>query len=175
MTDKTTVRESGKEDLAGIEHLYPLAFPDEDLVPLVRSLLKDGPPVLSLVATANARPVGHIIFTICTVDQDKDECALLAPLGVVPTYQGQGIGKTLIRTGLRHLETRGFKRVFVLGDPAYYGRFGFLPERHVAPPYALPKEWADAWQSIDLTENKSAAKGTLSLPHQWLKPALWLP
>ena len=40
--------------------------------------------------------------------------------------------------------------VYVLGDPAYYGRSGFIPEPAIAPPYALPEEWRDAWQSLSL-------------------------
>lgn len=175
MAVETIVRESTPNDLPQIERLYPLAFPDEDLVSLVGTLLQDGPPVLSLVASTNTHLIAHIVFTICGVVGHDDKCALLGPLGVVPEAQRQGIGKMLIRKGLKQLEARDFKRIFVLGDPSYYGRFGFATESDIPPPYALPEEWAAAWQSIDLGEEKIAYKGVLSLPSQWLQPALWQP
>lgn len=52
----------------------------------------------------------------------------LAPLGVLPDRQGAGIGSALVREGLRAAPRRGREAVFVLGDPAYYERFGFSRE-----------------------------------------------
>ena len=65
--------------------------------------------------------------------------------------------------------------VCVLGDPAYYGRFGFEPDDRVAPPYPLPQEWRSAWQSLSLCGNDRPARGTLSVPPPWRQPALWAP
>lgn len=65
--------------------------------------------------------------------------------------------------------------VFVLGDPAYYGRFGFAPERGVAPPYPMPEEWADAWQSVGLDGTDSPRRGTLNVPSVWRRESLWGP
>jgi len=66
------IRESRPDDLAAIEALYPDAFPDEDLLPLVKDLLQETPPVLSLVSTIDAVLVGHVIFTWCHVGSDTD-------------------------------------------------------------------------------------------------------
>ena len=63
----------------------------------------------------------------------------------------------------------------VLGDPAYYGRFGFVPEESVTPPYPLPEEWADAWQSLRREPATILEDGALSLPAAWMDPALWGP
>ncbi len=69
---------------------------------------------------------------------------------------------------------RGIKQVFVLGDPAYYQRFGFSPERQVLTPYPLPEEYGnDAWQSMPLAACAPLAAGRLSLPEPWMEPALW--
>ena len=64
---------------------------------------------------------------------------------------------------------------FVLGDPAYYGRFGFTPETHVEPPFPLPAEWGGAWQSQYLDGSRVPCPGKLDVPPQWLQPALWAP
>ena len=52
----------------------------------------------------------------------------LAPVAVHPSFQKQGIGSALIREGLDRAKKDRWRCVFVLGDPAYYGRFGFRVE-----------------------------------------------
>ena len=79
MSEKFEIREGLPGDLASIEKLYPEAFPDEDLLPLVRQLLKEAPIVLSLVAITDNSLVGHVIFTTCSVAASADQVALLAP------------------------------------------------------------------------------------------------
>jgi len=167
------IRASGTRDRATIEALYPAAFPDEDLLPLVRDLLRDPAIAISLVAEDSSGVIGNIIFTRSSVTGNEGGAALLAPLAVAPTCQGQGIGTALVREGLRRLETEGIGLVFVLGDPAYYGRFGFRHEAFVSAPYPLPAEWADAWQSRCLGDAVARASGKLLLPDVWLDPALW--
>ena len=168
-----TIRESATRDRAAIEALYPAAFPDEDLLPLVRDLLRDPGIAISLVAGNNAGVIGNIIFTRGSVAGNEGGAALLAPLAVAPTCQGQGVGTALVREGLRRLESEGIGLVFVLGDPAYYSRFGFRREASVAAPYPLPAEWADAWQSRCLRDAVAPESGKLLLPDVWLDPALW--
>ena len=51
----------------------------------------------------------------------------MAPLAVLPEYQRKGIGTRLIERGLQELNAAGHGIVFVLGNPLYYQRFGFLP------------------------------------------------
>ena len=171
--DGPDIRHSVPSDRDAIEALYPRAFPDEDLVPLVRDLLEEGNGTVSLVAFIDSSLVGNIIFTKCAADAGRPKSALLAPLAVAPEWQRQGIGSSLVRTGLRQLREEGISAVYVLGDPAYYGRLGFSPERSVRTPYPLPPEWADAWQSQTLGDVVGPAGGELSLPEVWLDPALW--
>ena len=173
------IRESVPGDLASIEALYPDAFPDEDLLPLVRELLQEASVALSLVGIVGSSLVGHVIFTTCGVAGGNDKVALLGPLAVAPAWQRQGIGSAIVRAGLQRLENVGVTHVYVLGDPAYYGRLGFLAETHVAPPCPLPDplpaEWRGAWQSIGLRSAKPPRRGKLSVPQPWLQPALWAP
>ena len=175
MVETLDIRESGQDDWAGIEALYREAFPAENLLPLVRDLLNDPTVTLSLVGTVDSHIVGHVIFTTCGVAGHSINAALLAPLAVAPARQRQGIGRAIVRAGLRRLEEAKVSRVFVLGDPKYYGRLGFRSESLVKPPYPLPAEWDGAWQSQDLGESPPTCAGTLSVPPQWLQQNLWTP
>ena len=169
------IRVSEPNDQAAIATIYPAAFPEEDLLPLVRELLSAGPAVISLVATVGSELVGHVAFTICGIDDGPDTVALLAPLAVTPNRQRNGIGRAIVEAGLQRLQEAGVIRVYVLGDPAYYGRLGFETETQVAPPYPLPDEWAGAWQSLSLGGSGTLPAGTLSVPPVWRDPALWGP
>lgn len=175
MIEEVEIRESLPRDIASIETLYQDAFPDEDLVPLVRELLKEEHGVLSLVGLIDRALAGHIIFTTCRIAESSDKVSLLGPLAVARVRQRQGIGSALVREGLRRQENTGAVQVFVLGDPAYYERVGFEPETDVTPPYALPDDWRGAWQSISLKNTEPPCRGQLSVPQPWLQPALWAP
>ncbi len=175
MSDRFEIRDSREGDIAGLEALYPAAFPDEDLLPLVRTLLPDTAIVVSLVATFDREVAGHVIFTYSGVADSEAKAALLGPLGVLPSRQKQGIGSALVRAGLQRMQDAGVGLVCVLGDPGYYERFGFATDADVAPPYRLPAEWAEAWQSQRLGGDRTPCAGKLLVPDQWLEPALWLP
>lgn len=175
MVDRLEIRESEPDDASSIERLYPDAFPDEDLLPLVAELLEAQSTVLSLVGIVDKALVGHVIFTTCELAGTTDRVTLLGPLAVAPARQRRGIGTALVREGLRHLKNAGTEWVFVLGDPAYYGRFGFGRDDGVSPPYPLPDEWHDAWQSLSLHDERRRLRGELSVPHPWQRRALWAP
>jgi len=116
-----------------------------------------------------------VLFTRCgLVEQDAD-LSMLAPLAVAPAWQRKGVGTELVRAGLRWLEDSGVKLVLVLGDPAYYGRHGFLQESAIEPPFQLPPEWDSAWQSQYLGKPATPYAGKLAVPPQWDQPALWAP
>lgn len=173
--DSVNIREGVLSDFAKIERLYPDAFPNEELRPLVRALLHDTPNVLSLVAVDESALIGHGVFTTCSMTGGSDAVALLGPLAVATAWQKRGIGDALVRTGLDRLRSADFDQVFVLGDPAYYGRFGFEVERSVAPPFPLPEEWREAWQSLTLRSTVPRLRATLSVPQTWNDPTLWAP
>ena len=175
MLKKIEIRESLPSDIISIEKLYPEAFPDEDLLPLVRELLKEEAFVLSLVGIIGGTLVGHVIVTGCSIVGRTEKVALLGPLAIAPSWQQQGIGRTIVRAGLQRLENAGVVQVYVLGDPAYYGHLGFAPEVGVKPPYPLLEEWHGAWQSISLRSVGPPHNGTLSIPEPWCQPALWAP
>ncbi len=175
MSDKLEIRESVQDDAAAIDSLYPEAFPDEDLLPLVRDLLQDAAITISLVGAMNSQIAGHAIFTRCGVVGSSVKAALLGPLAVAPAWQRQGIGSAIVRAGLQRLTDEDMDLICVLGDPRYYGRLGFLPDALIEPPFPLPPEWSGAWQSQYLDKTMAPCSGRLTVPPQWLQPALWAP
>lgn len=167
------IRESRPDDWPGIERLYPEAFPDEDLLPLVAELLRT-PEVASLVGIGDANVIAHAAFTSCGITGSDLKIALLGPAAVLPACQGQGLGSAIIRAGLRLAGKEGTRLICVLGDPGYYHRFGFRPERRVVPPYPIPAEWGEAWQSLGPADIDIPG-GELVIPPPWRNAALWAP
>lgn len=153
--------------------MYRAAFPQEDLVPLVRQILVL-PSSLSLVARDDNAVVGHIAFTDAHIERQQERLALLAPLAVSPDRQRSGIGRALVTNGHRRLKAAGVAQVHVLGNPAYYRRLGYAPNHRIAPPYPLPEAWRGAWQSVRLNPG-AALVGQIGLPDVWLNQSLWSP
>lgn len=170
------IRASAPSHLASIEALYADAFPDEDLVPLVRDLLDAPTGVLSHIAERHGQIVGHICLTIATIEGCHLGAALLGPLAVASAAQRQGVGGALVRDGASRLSEQGAAWLCVLGDPAYYGRFGFEAETAIEPTYPLAPQWRSAWQSLPLgPAPQIPPSGRLVLPAIWMRPSLWTP
>lgn len=87
---------------------------------------------LSLVAVeGEEKPseiLGHIALSPVTIDGAEHGWFGLGPVSVRPGRQRGGIGSALIREGLRRLRESGANGCVLLGDPAYYGRFGFAAD-----------------------------------------------
>lgn len=83
-------------------------------------------PELSLVAEVDNKIAGHILFTrMLILGKENYESLSLAPVSVLPEYQGRGIGSELIRKGLAIATDMGFESVILVGHKDYYPRFGF--------------------------------------------------
>jgi len=80
---------------------------------------------ISLVAEIDGRVIGHIAFSPVTISDGAKGWYGLGPLSVLPSYQKQGIGKTLVNKGLSLLKELGGQGCALVGDPNYYKRFGF--------------------------------------------------
>lgn len=83
-------------------------------------------PKFSLMALYNGSVVGHALFFPVSMDGVALKLYALGPIGVLPDYQRQMIGSALIYEGLEVCRKAKVAAVFVVGDPAYYGRFGFV-------------------------------------------------
>ena len=80
---------------------------------------------LSLVAESDGEVVGHIAFSAADIGGASTGWFLLGPVAVLPARQGEGIGRLLVEAGLAALRSRGARGCVLVGDPAFYGRFGF--------------------------------------------------
>ncbi|EYS87252.1 GCN5 family acetyltransferase [Cupriavidus sp. SK-4] len=92
---------------------------------VVNALRRAGKLTVSLVAQAGDRLVGHVAISPVTVSSGAAGWYGLGPISVAPDLQGQGIGSQLMRASLDQLRSLGAAGCVLLGDPGYYGRFGF--------------------------------------------------
>ena len=83
----------------------------------------------------------------------------LAPVGVVPDRQNQGIGGALVEAAVAAARESGEQLLFLLGEPDYYGRFGFTAER--AQPFASPYA-GPYFQALALVELAPVKSGRAS-------------
>ncbi len=124
------IRPETSGDEQAIHHLAQAAFDgmlrsDGSEPDLIDKLRRDGDLALSLIAADSDRIVGHIAFSPVTISDNTQGWYGLGPVAVHPESQGQGIGFRLVQRGIADMREIGAKGVVVLGDPAYYNRFGF--------------------------------------------------
>jgi len=122
---------------AGIEH----ASGQEATI--VDKLRSDGQLTISLVAEDDENIVGHVAFSPVVVGDGSKNWYGLGPVAVLPAYQGRGVGRMLVERGLEDLRILGGMGCVVLGDPAYYRRFGFECEPRLVLP-GVPQEYFQA-------------------------------
>lgn len=122
------VRRERPADHPAVFAVHAAAFGTPAEARLVTALREQARPLLSLVAEQAGRVVGHILFSPVTVDRTDGKLIMgLAPMGVLPDRQRNGIGTALVQTGLDRCRELGACAVVVLGHPHYYPRFGFEP------------------------------------------------
>ncbi len=125
------IRTEMRHDRDAIAGLLTTAFGGPDEARLVDMLRRDEHLAASLVAEADGTLVGHIALSPIAADIPA---LALAPVAVHPAMQGRGIGSALIRAAQ---EAFADHAIIVLGDPGYYGRFGFT-RADLASPYSGP-------------------------------------
>lgn len=153
------IRIERKPDIEAIRHIHETAFGSLLEAELVDNLQAEGDAVLSLVAWRDGRLVGHILFSRLNALENRGlRAAALGPLAVLPEEQGKGIGSALVRDGLEWLKADGEDLVLVLGEPEFYGRFGFSAKAAQAfqTPYDGPH-----LQALALSEAGHQAHGLL--------------
>ena len=149
MSNSLTIRETKKADRKAVLALIEAAFGQPDEATLVQKMWDEDAIALDLTAEENGSVVGHCAFSIVTADPALEGAALgMAPVSVAPSRQRSGIGSALVETGLDICKTRGASLVVVLGEPAYYSRFGFKPGGAQNIAWAA-LDAGDAFQIID--------------------------
>ncbi|MFK7861724.1 MAG: GNAT family N-acetyltransferase [Granulosicoccus sp.] len=124
------IRRETVEDIEAIfrlttEAFSPVSFSDGSEPQIIDALRSDGELTLSLVAVDHSHIVGHIAFSPVRINGVDDSWFGLGPLSVLPELQKKGIGTLLINEGCRQLEERGANGIVLIGNPDYYGKFGF--------------------------------------------------
>ena len=118
------------EDAAAIRSVTDAAFrgvthSDQNEAAIVEALRAAGMLTLSLVAIEAGEVVGHVAFSPVRINGGAGDWYGLGPASVAPARQRHGVGRALILDGLGRLASIGAAGCVVLGDPAYYRRFGF--------------------------------------------------
>jgi putative acetyltransferase len=110
---------------------------------IVSALRQAGQLAVSLVAVAEGDVIGHVAISPVSISDGTPGWCGLGPISVLPPYQRRGVGARLMREALRILREKGAAGCVVLGDPAYYGRFGFLADPALVLP-GVPPEYFQA-------------------------------
>jgi len=159
-TSVPVIRPEMARDATQVHDVLKSAFESDSEARLVERLRAEGDIVLALVGETQGGLVGYVAFPRLTLTTDgrNSPAVGLAPVGVRPDRQRNGIGTALIRAGLARLKDRGEALIFVLGEPDYYGRFGFSILPAYESPYAGPY-----FQALRLTPNAPVA-GVVTYP-----------
>lgn len=144
MQENIIIRIEREADFSAVYEINSKAFETTVEALLVNKLRKSGIPLISLVSELDDKLVGHILFSQAHIisENSRIEIMALAPMAVLPEYQGQSIGSELVKHGLKLCIQNGFKAVAVLGHPEYYPRFGFEPSinLNISCSYDVPEE-----------------------------------
>ncbi|MEN5053058.1 N-acetyltransferase [Brevundimonas naejangsanensis] len=137
------LRPETKTDRAAIRALTAAAFdghPHSDgSEPRIIDALREADALtLSLVAEVDGQVVGHAAFSPVQWPGEGDWFGL-GPVSVAPDRQNQGIGRQLIEAGLADLRRGCARGCVVMGDPAYYSRFGFVQDPRLTYPGPPPE------------------------------------
>jgi putative acetyltransferase len=155
------IRPEAPQDIPSIRTLTDAAFvgvehSSQTEGAIVDALRDAGALTVSLVAELDGSVVGHVGFSPVLIDGADISWFGLGPVSVSPSLQRGGVGSALIKQGLHKLASLGAKGCVVLGDPAYYGRFGFSSD-HALRYGGVPPEY---FQSLALDGEVAAGDVT---------------
>ncbi len=169
------VRVERPGDAPAVRRLLAAAFPNGGLPEVgLLDALRVHPawlPDFSLVAdddqvraAAGGMVVGYALLT--RISAGGAPALALGPVAVLPDRQRTGIGTAVVTAALDRAAAAGEHLVVALGDPAYYGRFGFRPARALG----LRGAWddaGDAWQALPLPGASRPEPGDVVYPAPW--------
>lgn len=133
-----TIRPQTDGDHGAVQSVIAAAFatPDAERPPvevaLYDELRREGclAPGLTLVAELGGRIVGQATSsfgTLTAADGATRPVVGVGPVAVLPERQNEGIGSALVNALVATAAASGEPALVLLGSPAFYGRFGFLP------------------------------------------------
>ncbi len=145
------IRPETPADVDGIHALTAAAFATAEHSShteqfIVDALRARGELSVSLLAVHEERLLGHVAVSPVSVSDGSSGWYGLGPISVLPERQGQGIGAALMRAAIEALRQQHARGCVLLGEPAYYARFGFRAE----PGLVLPGVPAEYFQALCL-------------------------
>ena len=159
------IRQETKKDYEEVYNVIKTAFKtaeysdgnEQNLVVALRES-NNFIPELSLVAIQDNKIIGYILFTKIEIGEYEE--LALAPLGILPEYQRQGIGKKLIEEGHKIARRLGYHYSIVLGSEKYYPKFGYIPARQygILAPF---KVWNENFMAIKLNDTNKEIIGVV--------------
>jgi putative acetyltransferase len=154
------IRPEREQDTTAVRRVLEAAFPTAAEADLVERLRRGSKSVIALAAEDEGEVVGHIVFSPLVLEPLAGAIGLgLGPIAVLPDHEKHGVGRRLVQNGLAACHAWGAGFVTVLGDPEYYGRFGFEP----ASEHGLLNEFGAGphFMVFPLKKNGLPPRGTL--------------
>lgn len=147
-----TIRNESADDVGDIHAVTVAAFATAEHRSgteqfIVAALRDAGQLTVSLVAEIDGRIIGHVAISPVVISDGSRGWFGLGPISVSPECQRSGIGHRLMERALSALRAQGAHGCVLLGDPAYYHRFGFAPD----PRLVLPGVPAEYFQALAFT------------------------
>ena len=171
MTTAVVVRRERPGDVEAVAIVHARAFGRADRTTPVEvellAALRDSAawiPELSLVAELLGTVVGHVVCTRAHVGPEREALGL-GPIGVLPSFQRHGLGHALVHAVVSAAEAREEPLIALLGDPAFYGRFGFVSASRLGIDAPDP-----AWGDHFMARALAAYEPTLIGPFRYAPP-----
>ncbi len=157
MDTKPLIRTEGDGDHKVVFEVVRSAFGEDTEAELVDLIRSRDEALVSLVAESDGLIAGHVLISpIEMIPTFKGRLGGVAPLSVLPSLQNQGIGKLLMKAVISQSLSLGLDALFLLGNPAYYSRFGFVTS-HIQNEYGA----TGAFMHMEL--RKGCLEGTTGL------------
>ena len=157
MSKRPLIRSEADEDHRTIFDVVGSAFGDPTEAKLVELIRSRNEAIISLVAEIDGSIVGHVLVSpIEIVPKFNGRLGGVAPLSVLPSFQKQGIGTLLMKAMMSQSPSMGLNALFLLGDPAYYSRFGFITSH-------LQNEYGETEAFMHLEIQKGCLGDTIGL------------
>lgn len=144
------IRSETAADVPAIEAVTVSAFAEAPYTShteqhIVSALRRAGKLAISLVADAGGTVIGHVAVSPVSISDGSSGWFGLGPLSVTPSHQRRGVGPHLVREALRALRESRAAGCVVLGEPEYYGRFGFEVDPNLVLPGIPPEYFQTLW------------------------------
>ena len=142
------IRETRESDLEEVFNLIHAAFGNRSESDLVKQLISDGEVLINLLVESSDTIIGNVVVSKITMEPGIGLfCGGVAPFSVLPDHQSSGVGYKLMTSAINESKKKGMDALFLLGDPNYYKRFGFIVSK-------LKNDYSvENLQELELTKN----------------------